>query len=537
MKAPIIAVALLSLATPRLAAAEAPHLQLEKLDAVVVELAAQKLVNSGHEKSLRTKLAHAADGLETGDRGATTQRLDTFIQEVRALQKAKVLPEKEALQLTSLAGGIGAQIDEITTTPISIDPLRLQLCEQKPCKGKERAFVNATASSPKPDGSGENPFRTIAEAIDNARFLGLCSIEIVIAPAVYHETVIVDRDLVLRASAPGVVLEGSILNHGGHRLEIAGLTLRDSPSPGAIVIGFSCSSTIIREVRIERATGYGIRQTGGAIEIFGTQVRDTRGQADESTSGAGIRLTGGILAALRLVEIDRNSGGGLLIEGLSTRVYAGGLLVRGNHINPAFREVLVETLMAGGGIIQGVAGVEVRQALLLLEWFGIEENEMVGLLAMDQARVAARYGLSRGNVSLTTPGGSSFGGFGIYALDEDARRGADVPADERPVIDLSFLSSIHNDFIGFGLGEAFGKSRRTRVEHHEIGLSLAFRNGDHSELPSYGLVGSCVDLRGIRHNRRDITFDISLPLPLPCAFDCPEGPPCREVPFVCEWCR
>lgn len=536
MKAPIIAVALLILATPRLAAAEAPHLLLEKLDAVVVELAAQKLVNSGQEKSLRTKLAHAAEGLETGDRRATTQRLDTFIQEVRALQKAKVLPEKEALQLTSLAEGIGAQIDEITTTPISIDPIRLQLCEQKPCKGKERAFVNATASSPKPDGSAENPFLTIAEAMDNARFHGLCSIEIVIAPAVYHETVIVDRDLVLRASAPGVVLEGSILNNGGHRLEIAGLTLRDSPSPGAIVIVFSCSSTIIRDVRIERATGYGIRQTGGAIEIFRTQVRDTRGEAHESTSGAGIRLTGGVLGALRLVEIDRNSGGGLIIEGLSTRVYAGGLLVRENHINPAFHEVLIDTLRTERRILPGVAGVEVRQGLLLLEWFGLEENQMVGLLVLDQARVAARYGLISASEMLEVSRGR-FGGIGIFAADEDARKGVGVPADERPVIDLRFISSVRNAFVGFTLSEVFAATRRTRVEHNVLGVVSAFLNGDHPELPSYRHASNCLDFRGVRHNGTNSSIEFGFPLPLPCPLECPPVPPCREVPFVCDWCR
>lgn len=536
MKASIIAVALLTLAAPRLAAADAPHLVLEKLDAVVVELGAQKLLTTGQEKSLRTKLAHAADGLETGDRRATTQRLDTFIQEVRALQKAKVLPEKEALQLTTLAGGIGAQIDEITTTPISIDPGRLQLCEEKPCKGKGKAFVNATARSPKPDGSAENPFRTIAEAMDNARFHGLCSVEIVIAPAVYHETVIVDRDLLLRASAPGVVLEGSILNNGGHRLEIAGLALLDSPSPGAIVIGFACSLTIIRDVRIERATGYGIRQNGGAIEIFRTQVRDTRGQADESTSGAGIRLTAGVLGALRQVEIDRNSGGGLVIEGLTTRVYAGGLLVRQNHINPAFHEVLIDTMLTDRRFLPGVAGVEVRQGLLLLEWFALEENQMMGLLVLDHANVAARYGLMSASEMLEVSRGR-FGGIGIYAHDEDARKGVDVPADERPVIDLRFISSIHNAVVGFWLSEAFGATRRTRVEHNDLGVVFAFRNSLHPELPSYDHAFDCIDFRGVRHNGTNFSVQFGVPLPVPCSRECPPLPPCREVPFVCDWCR
>lgn len=536
MKASIIAVALVALATLSVAAAEAPHLQIEKLDAIVVNLAAQKLINSGQEKSLRTKLAHAAGGLQAGDSRATTQRLDTFVSEVRALQKARVLPEKEALRLTTLAEGVATQIEEITTTPLSVDPAGLQLCPTRPCKDKARLFVNAGTTAGKPDGSAENPFRTIGESMDKARFLALCAIEVVIAPGRYRETVIVDRDLILRGAAPGVVVEGSILNFEGHRLEVHGLTLLNSPSPGAIVVPFACSSTTIRDVLIDGATGYGVRQARGGLEMFRTQVRGTRGETSESSSGAGIRLSGGLRGALRLVEIEGNSGGGLLIEGLSTRVYAGGLLVRRNHINPAFREAVIDTLMTEGRTVPGVAGIEVRHGLLLLEFFGIEENQMAGLLVLDHARVAARYGVVSANEVLDLARGS-FGGFGIYATDEDARNGVVVPADERTVIDLTFTSSLRNAVVGFRLSEVFATWRRMRVEHNVLGVVFAFRNGDHRELPSYTHAFNCLDFRTVRHNDTNSSIEWGYPLPLPCGLECPPVPPCREIAFVCDWCR
>ncbi|MGZ8831974.1 MAG: hypothetical protein ACXW19_02110, partial [Thermoanaerobaculia bacterium] len=255
----------------------------------------------------------------------------------------------------------------------------------------------------------------------------------------------------------------------------------------------------------------------------------------ESTSGAGIRLSGGLRGALRLVEIDGNSGGGLLIEGRSTRVYAGGLLVRRNHINPAFREAVIDTLTTERRFAPGVAGVEVRHGLLLLEFFGIEENQMVGLLVLDHARVAARYGVVSASEVLDLSRGT-FGGFGIYAIDEDARNGVVVPADERTVIDLTFTSSLRNAVVGFRLSEAFATWRRMRVEHNVLGVLFAFRNGDHPELPSYSHAVNCLDFRTVRHNGTNLSFELGYPLPVPCAFECPPVPPCREIAFDCDWC-
>ena len=538
MQARLIAAALLGLAA-LVRAAEAPHEVLAQLDSAVGKVAS---LSPGQKKSLQTKLAHAADALETGDGGATAQRLKTFVSEVRALEKGKSLSSKEAAQLSAAAISVSSQIDAIATTPVTVDRNAVQLCPAQCEKKRELLFVDARPPGTKPDGSANNPFQRIGDAMDRARALAFCRVEIVIAAGRYSETVIVDRDLILRGSASDVIIEGSVLNFGGYALEVHSLTLLNSPNPGAIVSGLFCASTVVRDVRIQAANGYGIRQTGGALEIYRSAIIGTRGDSSESASGAGVRVSGGVKAAMRHVTIDENSGGGLLIEGASTRVYAAGVLVRRNRMNAALAATIIESAGSEGGFLPGVAGVEVRDGVLLLEWFGIEQNQMAGLFAARGARVAARYGVVTESEMLRIPRGL-FGGIGIVTWDEKARRRVAVPAEERAVLDLKFVSSLRHPLSGLTLSEAFATTERSPVQHNEMGLVTAFLNSTHAELPSYERTFRCVDLSRIRHNGINSTFEFGYPIPVPEVPDCiecptppPPRPPCRTVPFVCTWC-
>jgi hypothetical protein len=369
--------------------------------------------------------------------------------------------------------------------------------------------------------------------MDHARDPGICRLEILIAPGRYRENVIADRDLILAGNGPGVIVEGSILNLSGHSLEVRSLIVLDSPSPGGIVV-YSCSTTTIRDVRVEGATGHGIRQFGGGLEMQRTQVRRTRAEATDPGSGAGMRVNG-VQGVMRLVTIEENSGGGLIIEGPTTRIYGGAMTVRRNRMNPAFAGQVIETMRTEGRILQGVAGVDVRQGLLLLEWFAIEQNQMVGLIALDGARVAGRYGVVTDSEKLEIPAGD-FGGIGIHATDEKARRSAPVPAGERAVLDLRFVSSLRNPQTGLSLSEVFATTQRGTIERNSLGLVTAFLNSRNADLPSYDLTFACIDLRAVRNNDVNNSWEFGWPVPVPCPLDCPPLPPCRQVPFVCDWC-
>ncbi len=440
-----------------------------------------------------------------------SSHVSTLSKELEALAGAGLFETKDAQVLLDAAAATRSSIDRALVLPL-LPAIALPCVPKTGCqflvlhvKGKA-----GEDGSGKPDGSSSAPYRTIGDALGRAAAEGACGVEIVLAGGTYDESIVVTRDLRIRGEgAARPVIEGSILNTGGHDLRVSDVHLRGSPDPGAIVVDGACpSATELIRVEISGATRNGLLQRGGTLRGFALLIRQTRALADERHAGAGIRLTDGVQAALGLLDISNNGAGGLSIEGEGTRVYLSVSLFSENRSNPFFLHTVMETGAVG-------AGIEVeRGALLLAEFTNVVRNDFVGLLVREDAQAHFRYGRIERTRLLSVDLGAgprSFGSFNASSID-------------RGVMELSGFTLAHSEVCDLTVARAYASASFGVISDAPVGVCV-------TDVPAD------FDTVCLRHDVDYVRLGVPLQgsRPLPC-MDCPPPPPCATVPFSCTWC-
>lgn len=492
-----------------------PDEAISELRARVESLAKQGFLRRGQVKRLTSKLDHAELALQQGRALRVTWALFELEWSARGLVRAKLVPAKEGWLLVNGAADARRLVRTLAFTPrIAALPPSPNCSALPECPYRE-IHVNSRGDAGDADGTVAAPFGTISEALAAAAKSKACAVELVLARGVYREDVAISRSTRLRGvSRANVIIEGSILNFGGYDLGVERLTLRNSPSPGAIVVDSVCPSrTELRGLSIEDATRYGVRHGSGSLTMFATTITGTRPQLDDGSSGAGVYVDDGAQAVLTLSQIADSGGAGLIADGPETKVYAAAVLVTDSDLNPALLDAANEP-----EVVLGAAGVEVRnQALLLMQFFQIRNSALSGLSVRTGARAAARYGTV---ASTYNDVDAPFGGLNAVAA-------------EGSILDLSRFTLTRGALAGIYIGEAYANSRGGLISYNPIGAAV-FPETAAPLFPPEDVVQCVLDSNAFVGNER--AFDGPF-LPLPCDGDACPVPACPVVPFVCDWCE
>ncbi len=365
------------------------HTGIAPLAAQVKLLGEQGRLNRGDVKSLRNQLALAHFQLASANTRGALHHLEVFTNKIlKAADKQKLLPEETKL-FTDSVGTLQQLIVDLQESLFTVAvPENCPL--STPCS-PTTFFVSVGANVPRTqmDGSPENPFDSLALALVNAESQSLQCVELRVSVGTYTEGVIpITRDTAILGE-PGVLVAASLQNYGGHSLSIENLVFVNSGLRGAAVAAIevdgACASTSINNVNFIDVDGHAVLQNGGRLEMNSSLVTLTRTQENDSSSGVGVWLSGGVDACLSDITLNNNLGGALVAEGPDTRVFASRFIASSNIVNP-----LVLARAGGGGGATGA--VEVRDnALLLGEVVKLNFNEVVfALLVHDNARAHLR---------------------------------------------------------------------------------------------------------------------------------------------------
>jgi nitrous oxidase accessory protein NosD len=349
---------------------------------------AMRLVSPIDDADARRRQGRSDDAL---------QAVDQLADEIQSLGRSGALPAEETKALLGDAQSIRADISEILIGTVGV---------RRKCPAKECAPITLHADSrvvpgANQDGSAARPFSSIAAALDAAEARGVCGVRVVVAPGTYTGDLVISRNTSIFGAVerrrPQVVIRGSLESDGAHDLNIYGVSFLESPR-AAIRVSNPCAYTILQAVWIESASHFGIDIDGGALAANDVLVTSTRGTITVIASGVGIRLQGGVQAAMSAVELTDNDDGALTVMGEGTRAYARHFIVRRNRIL--------------GGLFSVIAAVSaLDRALLLMEESVIEDNESIGLLGAGRSLIHFRAGQVTGTRRAELPGRGGEAGF------------------------------------------------------------------------------------------------------------------------------
>jgi hypothetical protein len=340
---------------------------------------------------------------------------------------------------------------------------------------------------------------------------------VVAAPGTYAGDLVITRNTTIFGAVerrrPQVVIRGSLESDGAHELSIYGVTFLESPR-AAIRVSNPCAYTVLQAVSIESASHFGIDIEGGAFAANDVLVTSTRGTITVIASGVGIRLQGGVQAAMSAVELTDNDGGAFTVMGEGTRAYARRFTVTRNRVL--------------GGLFSLIAAVSaLDRALLLMEGSVIEDNEMIGLWASNHSRIHFRAGQVTGTRRADLPA----------LVGREA--GINASSLNDSVLELHTFALANGDFAGVQYAlRGTGISTDGDVFDNSIGVII-----QGSMFPL-----ACI-LRDVNVFDNDRPFDgDALPVPdveppalkvaTPLAAPEMSEPVCSiaPVPFVCDWC-
>jgi hypothetical protein len=162
---------------------------------------------------------------------------------------------------------------------------------------------------------------------------------------------------------------------------------------------------------------YGIRQKGGALNLFNVDILGTKAQNELSASGTAIWLSDGVLTVMDVVNMARSESSALIVENTDTDVLARHVAITNTDANPHLWEGFAGLGLPGPVHIPAVWVLQ--GAFLRMEWSNIRDSELIALLAQDEG---TRVEFADGGVSHTTEleipnGDDMIGGMNIVATD------------------------------------------------------------------------------------------------------------------------
>lgn len=235
-------------------------------------------------------------------------------------------------------------------------------------------------------GEIDHPFRSIADALEEAENENILGLNLYVDNGVYREPLEITRDTVIIAF-PGTtpLISGSIVNNTPALLAINGFLLSGAGYPGAIYVNNEDAKTWVINTQISGATGFGFYQKGGEANLDHVEIMLTRCTSAAIWSGSGAVFTDGIEVFLNDVSSSSNESHGMVIEGNGTCAWGDTVTISGNHFNRYFRDVIVED---GHLMSSGTGALEIRDyAQATLYHLCVLENEIEGLYVHTNAEV------------------------------------------------------------------------------------------------------------------------------------------------------
>ena len=316
------------------------------------------------------------DGLQE-----SMNQLYNFLSEVGYLVQQQRLDSKQALYLLDRADIIENQIDLIhnpTIPGVNLDtdcPNPPDSCPDEPCTYTTYYVVHGS-TVPNPDGSVENPFPTIVDALDYAALENKCGVNLEVGEGHYVSDLTITRHTTIRrAGAVTYRIKGSVINNGPHYVSIENGSI-EPPSGSGIISDHPCARTWLNNVEIWFPTGYGIYQRGGLVYADGLVVAGTHSLPNELETGIGIFMSCGARGNLVDTIINASDSCGLLIDGRGTELGASFLQITDTRVHPDLR-----ISHSCSPIQQAALGaVSVRdQASLLVNGYDIRDNTFLGI--------------------------------------------------------------------------------------------------------------------------------------------------------------
>jgi hypothetical protein len=126
------------------------------------------------------------------------------------------------------------------------------------------------------DGSANNPFASLDEALAAASDPSVCGPTIILVPGRYElGQLIVDKPTILRGQL-GTTIVGSIVNVSALPVWLEDLTLADAPFPGAVFAVHPQAETTILHSIITGSNGSGVVVHGGRLEMSDSRIELSR---------------------------------------------------------------------------------------------------------------------------------------------------------------------------------------------------------------------------------------------------------------------
>jgi hypothetical protein len=370
----------------------------------------QKRLGDRESKHLDETLDKIGSALLDARADKALRELDQFRGQVgRFANDGAILPN-DAEPLLSLAEGLTGSIETLFVQA-RLDSRPENYCPSSPaCPKPPPCTVSSLyvqqESPPGGDGSAERPFQTITAALAKAQSAGACGVDIRVRGGTYRGDLIITRDTSIQPEGGRATIEGSVINRGPHRLAISSIQILPISIAGADAFGVDvdhpCAKTILVEVAIVGATGYGVRQRGGTLAVVQSLVWGTRSQPSFVTRGTGIYLTCGTRATFTSLHLVQNESAALQVSGTGTEVSATDLRIddTGDHPTPG---------LDSGGVPLGMGALQVRfGALLSANFFRVQRSRGAGIAVMGGGRAffengAVRETLPRSCVVTTCP--------------------------------------------------------------------------------------------------------------------------------------
>jgi hypothetical protein len=398
------------------------------------------------------------------------------------------------------SGAFGEQVHGIDTWSVTVQ-------RSLACQNPTASFHVAQGAV---GGSGTllDPFGTVREALDRGEELNLCTVFVVVGEGTYEEDLAITRDTYIAGTDfRRVTLVGTIENRTGSILSVEGVTLDGQDGP-AILVEHPSASTILAGVVIGGATGYGLKQVGGSLQMGGSdyfssfvEVGGVGRSAPDAPDGVGIHLRD-VEAKIENTLVYLCDVQALVLAGPASETDAADF-----HAFRIGEGVVPSTGPANlGELVDGVAAIEVSHgAHLAATRVVVIECSNIGVWLHDSAR-AEFIDLTIDSTRNTLPGSSdpSFPGSPLYP-----QFGLGLVVRDAAVTLDDFIIG-NSGLAGIVLFSAASVPLATRglVHHNPIGLSLSgpFDDGQYEQIFAV--------FRGVRFVSNDINLD-SLVLPLP----------------------
>ena len=297
--------------------------------------------DAGNLRDYLNKASQAA--LKAGEAEKVSKNVSRFRNSVSQLTEQGILDESQADSLNAGVNEIESFVD-ILHTKLTAFPNPDNYCPdpEAPCPIREPCdstifFVRSYLDILDPDGTINNPFPTIVEALEQAGKQMLCGVVINVGSGVYSGDLVITRDTRIIgpvAMPPTVAISGSIVNNGAFTIQVENATI--AANGDGILSVHPCARTILSNVQIIGATGFGVHHRGGVLFANDTTVAATMSLPGILSAGTGILMTCGARGVFHEMALPNNETSGLILVGSGTGVIALDLSVTGTQVHPGF---------------------------------------------------------------------------------------------------------------------------------------------------------------------------------------------------------